>query len=117
MAITITEDCINCAACITECPNTAIYEGGNEWSFADGTDLRGTVEFNGNVIDADASHPALSDDIYYIVSEKCTECVGFHDEPRCASVCPVECCVPNADYVEAHDALLTKQAVMHFVNA
>ena len=115
MAITITEDCINCAACITECPNTAIYEGGAEWCFADGTDLKGMVELNGETVDTDAAHLALADDIYYIVSEKCTECVGFHDEPRCASVCPVECCIPNPEVVEAHEALLVKQAAMHFV--
>ena len=27
MAIVITEECINCAACEPECPNEAIYEG------------------------------------------------------------------------------------------
>jgi NAD-dependent dihydropyrimidine dehydrogenase PreA subunit len=26
MALKITDDCINCDACIAECPNTAIYE-------------------------------------------------------------------------------------------
>ena len=37
MAIKITEECINCGACEPECPNHAIYEGGTEWSIADGT--------------------------------------------------------------------------------
>lgn len=27
MALTITEDCINCNACLPECPNEAISEG------------------------------------------------------------------------------------------
>ncbi len=27
MALTITEDCINCAVCEPECPNGAIFEG------------------------------------------------------------------------------------------
>lgn len=27
MALTITEDCINCNACVAECPNEAISEG------------------------------------------------------------------------------------------
>jgi len=27
MALTITDDCINCAVCEPECPNLAIYEG------------------------------------------------------------------------------------------
>ncbi|MGE5847003.1 MAG: ferredoxin, partial [Ignavibacteria bacterium] len=31
-----------------------------------------------------------SNDFFYIVPDKCTECVGFHDEPQCVSVCPVD---------------------------
>ena len=41
MAIKITDECINCGACEPECPNNAIYEGGAEWRFADGTKLKG----------------------------------------------------------------------------
>ena len=37
MAIMITDECINCGACEPECPNTAIYEGGEEWKWSDGT--------------------------------------------------------------------------------
>ena len=40
MAIIITEECINCGACEPECPNTAIYEGGIEWNWSGGTDLK-----------------------------------------------------------------------------
>jgi len=43
MAIKITEECINCGACEPECPNNAIYEGGVEWSIADGTTVKGAV--------------------------------------------------------------------------
>ena len=39
MAIIITDECINCGACEPECPNTAIYEGGVEWTWAGGTAL------------------------------------------------------------------------------
>ena len=31
MAIVITDECINCGACEPECPNTAIYEGAEDW--------------------------------------------------------------------------------------
>ena len=31
MAIIITDECINCGACEPECPNTAIYEGAEDW--------------------------------------------------------------------------------------
>ena len=34
-------------------------------------------------------------EIYEIDPEKCTECVGFFDEPQCAEVCPVDACVPR----------------------
>jgi len=43
MAIKITDECINCGACEPECPNNAIYEGGMEWRFADGTKLSGEL--------------------------------------------------------------------------
>ncbi|MEJ7671201.1 MAG: 4Fe-4S binding protein [Chitinophagaceae bacterium] len=41
MAIKITDECINCGACEPECPNNAIYEGGVEWAFSDGTTVKG----------------------------------------------------------------------------
>lgn len=38
------------------------------------------------------------EEVYVIDPEKCTECVGFFDEPQCALVCPVDCCVPDPDH-------------------
>jgi len=113
MALQILEDCINCDACLPECPNGAIYAGGSEWRFSDGTDLSGTFEMRGEMVDADQVHSAQADDIYFIISDKCTECVGFFDEPRCASVCPVDCCVPDPAMVETPEALLAKQQTLH----
>jgi ferredoxin len=43
MAIMITDECINCGACEPECPNNAIYEGGAEWHYSDGTSLVGMI--------------------------------------------------------------------------
>ncbi len=34
------------------------------------------------------------DEIYEIDPNKCQECEGAYDEAQCASVCPVDCCVP-----------------------
>ena len=96
MATMITNECINCGACEPECPNTAIYQGGVEWQATDG-----------------GMRPALDDQIFYIVPEKCTECVGFHDQEACAAVCPVDCCVPNPEIVETHDVLLARARVLH----
>jgi len=116
MAIKITEECINCGACEPECPNNAIYEGGAEWRFADGTSIKGM--FNGKsglTADANAPEVPVSMDLYYIVSDKCTECVGFHDEPQCASVCPVDCCVDDENWRESKEELLAKKDTLHLI--
>ncbi len=114
MAIKITDECINCGACEPECPNNAIYEGGAEWRFSDGTNLSGSVtKMDGTVLEANAPQEAKAMDIYYIVSDKCTECVGFHDEPQCAAVCPVDCCIDDEEVRESKDELLSKKEKMH----
>jgi ferredoxin len=114
MAIKITEECINCGACEPECPNHAIYEGGTEWSIADGTSVTSTyVMKDGTVVDANEKFAAISADTYYIVPVKCTECQGFHESPQCSSVCPVDCCVPDEEYAETVDELLAKKEVLH----
>ena len=64
-------------------------------------------------IDAEAVQEPGSMDVYYITTDKCTECVGFHDEPQCAAVCPVDCCVDDPDHRESEDQLLAKKAFMH----
>lgn len=114
MAIKITEECINCGACAPECPNNAIYEGGAEWRFADGTTVSGMYKtMSGEEIEANAAQAPVAADIYFIVADKCTECVGFHDEPQCASVCPVDCCVDDENVRESKDELTAKKARLH----
>jgi ferredoxin len=95
MATFITEECINCGACEPECPNTAIYAGGVQY------------EFNGQMFDA------LSNDFYYIVPDKCTECVGHFNKEQCAAVCPVDCCVPDPKHPETEDQLYAKAKKLH----
>ncbi len=95
MATVITSECINCGACEPECPNTAIYAGGVDW------------ELNG------AKHPALAADIFYIVPDKCTECVGFFDREACAVVCPVDCCIPDPQRPETEDVLMARARQLH----
>src|SRR5260370_39277225 len=95
MATTITSECINCGACEPECPNTAIYAGAVNW------------ELNGE------THPAIAQDIYYIVPSKCTECVGFHDHEACAAVCPVDCCIPDPSNLETEGVLLARARELH----
>lgn len=115
MAIKITDECINCGACEPECPNNAIYEGGAEWRFSDGTGVKGSYTGRNSGVTAEADEPQTpkSMDIYFIVSDKCTECQGFHDEPQCAAVCPVDCCIKDEDNVETPEQLLAKKAELH----
>lgn len=95
MATIITEECINCGACLPRCPNNAIYVGGEAWEL-DGT-----------------RHEAIAPDIYYIAPEKCTECVGFFDHEECAAVCPVDCCLPDPAIPETEEFLLGRARRLH----
>jgi ferredoxin len=91
MALVITDDCISCQACETECPNNAIYAAGDDWSMGGNT------------------YPAISNDHTYIATEKCTECVGFYDEPQCQSVCPTGAIIKDENNVETSEQLMAKK--------
>jgi ferredoxin len=95
MATIITEECINCGACEPECPNTAIFQGGVEF------DLGGVKQ------------AAISEELFFIVPEKCTECVGFFDYEACAAVCPVDCCVTDPDRPESEEVLVERAKELH----
>ena len=109
MAIYITTDCINCGACEPECPNTAIYEGGASWSMAG-------VTYTGNDQAPSGAVDFWSADYFYIVPDKCTECVGFHDEPQCAAVCPVDVCLPDPNNVESKEELELKVEYLNLID-
>lgn len=97
-----------------ECPNHAIYEPGWAWRFSDETNVKGLFTGrSGIMVDADAEQPALSDDYYYVVPDKCTECEGFYDEPRCVSLCPIDCCVEDPKWRETKEELLAKKISLH----
>ena len=114
MAIIITDECINCGACEPECPNNAIYEGGVEWAISDGTNVQGNYTLEtGNSVGVDDQQEPVEMDYYYIVPDKCTECVGFHEEPQCAAVCPVDCCVDDPDRRESEEVLLARKDALH----
>ncbi len=104
MAIKITDDCINCGACINECPNTAIYNGGHNWRMSDGTESKD-----------DKANPPISNDVFFIAPDKCTECVGFHEEQQCVAACPIDCCIPDLAVVETKEELLKKKEMLHSI--
>ncbi len=66
MAVIINDTCINCGACIDECPVEAI-------------------------VDEDDNPTA--EEIYYVFEDKCVECVDHYDTPACAESCPTEGCI------------------------
>ncbi len=88
--------------------------GGVEWAIVDGTTVKGDFTLmDGSVVASDKRFEPISVDTYYITPNKCTECQGFHEEPQCAAVCPVDCCVPDEMYRETVDELLAKKEKMH----
>jgi ferredoxin len=50
---------------------------------------------------------------FEINPDKCTECVGAHDAPRCADVCPVGAPQKDPAHSESRDALLAKWKKLH----
>jgi ferredoxin len=80
VAYMITDECISCGVCETECPNQAISLGDAH-----------------QIIDAD----------------RCTECVGFHDEPQCVAVCPNSAIVLDPAHKESKEELLAKKVRLH----
>jgi len=61
MSLLITEECINCGACLPECPNEAIFETRSA-----------AEELNHKVGEGQGD----GDTVYVITYERCTECVN-----------------------------------------
>ena len=80
MAYKITEECISCGACETDCANDAITEG---------------------------------ETVYVIDPDKCTECVGNYEAPRCVELCPADCIVLDPEHKESREELLQKWQKLH----
>ena len=53
------------------------------------------------------------DIIYVIDPDKCTECVGNYETPRCAEICPMEAPVPDPDHEETQEQLMDKWHKLH----
>lgn len=67
------------------------------------------------VCEPECPNEAISeaDDFFVIDPALCTECVGFYDEPQCAAVCPVDCCIDDPDYKEDDNTLLARARKLH----
>jgi ferredoxin len=56
---------------------------------------------------------SAADPIFVINVERCTECVGAFETPRCIEVCPVDCIIHDPDHVEAPEVLKDKYERLH----
>ncbi len=72
-----------------------------------------SLKITDECINCDVCEPAcpnqaiyMGEEIYEINPERCTECVGHHDEPQCALLCPVSC-IPKGE-PETNEQLLDK---------
>ena len=67
------------------------------------------------VCEAECPNQAISEGAlgFEIAPERCSECVGFHNEEQCAAVCPVDCCIPDPERVEQEPALLERARKLH----
>jgi len=65
---------------------------------------------NCDVCEMECPNSAISqgEEIYEIDPAHCTECVGHFDTAQCVAVCPVECIIPDPDYVEDRECLQSK---------
>ena len=66
---------------------------------------------NCGVCEPECPNEAISEgsDMYVIDPHKCTECVGYFDEPQCVEVCPVDCIIPDPEHKETREQLLAKK--------
>jgi ferredoxin len=69
---------------------------------------------NCDVCEPECPNDAISqgEEIYEIDPARCTECVGHFPEAQCVTVCPVDCIIPNPEYVETHEQLQRKYAAL-----
>ena len=65
---------------------------------------------NCDVCEPECPNDAISmgPEIYRIDPQRCTECVGHHDEPQCRQVCPVDCIPLDPAWSESGEQLLAK---------
>ena len=65
--------------------------------------------------EAECRNGAISEgeESYVIDPDKCTECIGNFESPKCAEVCPVDACVPDPNYEESKEQLLQKWYKLH----
>lgn len=75
--MSINDFCINCGACIVECPREAIFEFGEKYQ------------------NINSTRQPLSLDHYFISTEICDKCAGLRKK-KCIEVCPMNAIEENS---------------------
>lgn len=102
MPMMILDNCTNCGICEILCPYNAIYAGGVNW--------RKIHNRYFMYCDESLAHDEFwSPKHYYIVPDKCTECIGKYPEPICKTACTKDGCVQDADHLETEEHLYAKK--------
>lgn len=70
MFMNITDDCINCGACVAVCPTKAIFQPKKTWRIKN------------------KSFKPLSSKHFFIVPQICNQCKGFNAF-QCVEICPM----------------------------
>ena len=77
----INEECINCGACMIECPQNAVSEP-----------IKNLIGYN-------LISKTVSSIHYFIVSQLCDKCISF-SSPKCIEVCPMDAIQSNDFKIE-----------------
>jgi ferredoxin len=102
MPLKINSNCLNCGVCEILCPYNAIYPGGVNWRkikskyFAFCDDKLTYDDF------WNPTH-------YYIVPDKCTECVGIFPVPVCKTACSKNAVEFDSNHWESIEHLYSKK--------
>jgi hypothetical protein len=67
---------------------------------------------DGTEVDAEDAQTPISDEVYYIVPGKCTECKDFMMSLSALQYVQY-CCIPDDEHVETEETLLSRQAFLH----
>ena len=102
MPMQILQNCTNCGICEILCPYNAIYPGGVNW--------RKIHNRYFIFCDEELIHDVFwSPDHYYVVSDKCTECIGKYPEPICKTACTKDAIVIDTEHRESEEHLIAKK--------
>jgi len=102
MPMKIATNCENCGLCEILCPYNAIYPAGVNWRKIHN---RYFIFCEEDLVHDDfwsASH-------YYVVPDKCTECVGKYPAPICKTACTKNAVLLDTEHPESEEHLFSKK--------